>query len=79
VALRRRFLRDSLRGSVPLLLGLGSDALRDRPGADPPAAGRTCPPFPAPDAPPASIKESIDRHHQGFARDNPGMTRYPGG
>ena len=76
---RPRFLRDSLRGSMPLLLGLNGDAAPERTEDPVPPAGKTSPPPAAPESPPVPIKEHVDRRQEEFARDNPGMTKYPDG
>lgn len=70
---RRRFLRESLTGSVPLLLGWVAGQARFlsnllQPPATPP---KTSPPPAARDAAPAPVKKSLDDHYREFARDNP--------
>lgn len=71
---RRRFLRESLRGAVPLLLGVGVDA-------DPrPDAERTPATSPPPEASGSGVapgSADLDRHLEEFANDNPGLTGYP--
>ncbi|MBI2956256.1 MAG: hypothetical protein HYY26_02965 [Acidobacteria bacterium] len=69
---RRRFLRESLRGSVPLLVSwLGARAVRLgrllRPGASPP---RTSPP-PETEPAPVEARQQLEKHYEDFSRDNP--------
>ncbi len=76
---RRRFLRESLRGSVPLLLDWAAGRARDlaRLVQQPAAAPKLAPP-PAPDsAAPSATKANLDQQQQDFARDNPGQSVYP--
>lgn len=73
---RRRFLRDSVRGSVPLLLGLASEPAADEPEVDSASARRTSPPPEIEHTAPEPTKEALDKLQEDFARDNPGLTRY---
>jgi hypothetical protein len=72
---RRRFLRDA----VPLLLGVAGAAAGGEGGQDldidPLPA--TSPPPEATDAAPAPVRKNIEERQADFARDNPGLTRYP--
>lgn len=76
---RRRFLRESILGSAPLILGLASGAAHDPadPADEPDSAREPSAPPQAADAAPAAVKESLDKKQEEFARDNPGLTRYP--
>lgn len=76
---RRRFLSESLRGSVPMLLGWATARVREvaRLVQEPTAAPRFSPPPQAPDAPPASAQDTLEKHREEFARDNPDSTEYP--
>lgn len=71
---RRRFLRESARGSVPLLVEWVVDQAKSlarltRASQEPP---KTSPPPRAVEAPPADAKNKLDSHYQEFSRDNPG-------
>jgi len=70
---RRRFLRESARGSVPLLVEWVVDQAKSlarlaQPTQEPP---RTSLPPQAVEPPPADAKKKLDSHYQEFARDNP--------
>ncbi len=74
---RRRFLRESARGSLPLLVDWVAGRARGlarwvQPQAEPP---KTSPPPQAAEAAPAETKELLDSHYQDFARDNPDSDR----
>jgi len=67
---RRRFLRESLTGSLPLLVDwVAGRARRLARLAEEPR--RIAPPPAAETAPPAPAKEKLDEHYAEFARDNP--------
>lgn len=70
---RRRFLRESLTGSVPLLLSwvAGQARLLSNLLQPPPSPPKTSPPPVVSDTAPAPVKQSLDEHYQQFARDNP--------
>ncbi|MFQ5778629.1 MAG: hypothetical protein ACE5IP_11550 [Terriglobia bacterium] len=70
---RRRFLRESLTGSVPLLLGWATSRVSSlaRLIQEPTAPRKTSPPPAATDSAPAPVKDELDQHYQEFARDNP--------
>ena len=73
---RRRFLRESLRGAVPLLVGISGDppAGTADPGTDPQAVSSP----PEASGPENSAeKRQLDRRQEKFVLDNPGMTGYP--
>ena len=73
---RRRFLRESLRGSVPLLLGISGEpsAGMADPGTDTPATSSP----PEASGPESSAeKRQLDRRQEKFALDNPGTGDYP--
>lgn len=81
---RRRFLRESLTGSVPLLLGwLGGRAAdwlklaRHGGLVQAQASPRTSPPPVAKEAAPAETKQNLDRQYQDFARENPDASDPP--
>lgn len=70
---RRRFLRETLKGSVPLLFGWIAGRARGlihTLGATPTPAQTSPPPAAATDVPPAA-KQAADRHYDEFVRDNP--------
>lgn len=69
---RRRFLRESLTGSVPLLIDLVAGRARElaRLVQEPTVPRRTSSPPAAKDAPPAPAKDSLDAHYSEFSRDN---------
>ena len=75
---RRRFLRESLQGSVPLLVGWISGGARSlmklASGEEP---RRTSAPPAAAAKAPAAAKDALDQRQQDFARDNPGSGDYP--
>jgi hypothetical protein len=73
---RRRFLRRSIRGTLPLLAGLGDDP-PDATGPDRPETPAASPPPENAGEAPAAAKEKMDQHRQEFHIDNPTMTRYP--
>jgi hypothetical protein len=70
---RRRFLRESVRGSVPLLVDWVVNQARGiaRLAHSEAAPAKTSAPPQAEEAPPADAKEKLDEHYQEFARDNP--------
>ena len=70
---RRRFLRESLTGSVPLLIDWVAGRARAlaRLVQEPTVPRRTSSPPAAKDAPPAPAKAKLDEHYSEFARDNP--------
>ena len=68
--------RDSVCGSVPLLLGLASESTADEPDVDSVSARRTSPPPEIEHTAPEPTKETLDKLQEDFARDNPGLTRY---
>lgn len=70
---RRRFLRESLTGSVPLLLGWATSRVSSlaRLMQEPVEPRRTSPPPAATESAPAPVKDELDQHYQEFARDNP--------
>lgn len=70
---RRRFLRDTLKGSVPLVLGWIAGQARGLARAleSAPTARKTSPPPEAASDLPASAKQSADENYAKFARDNP--------
>lgn len=76
---RRRFLRESLRGSVPLLLGWAAGRARElaRLVHEPAPMRMPAPPPAAADAAPPAAKENLDRRQEDFARDNPDQSVYP--
>ncbi len=76
---RRRFLRESLRGSVPLLLDWAAGRARDlaRLVQEPAAPPKLAPPPAAASAAPSATKENLDQQQEEFARDNPGQSVYP--
>lgn len=69
---RRRFLRESVRGSLPLLVEWVADQARGiaRLARSQTGPIRTSPPPQAEDGPPAEVKTKLDHHYQEFARDN---------
>lgn len=74
---RRRFLRDSVRRSVPLFVGWVAGSARSlarlaQPKREPP---KTSPPPEAQEAAPAQTKDLLDAHYQDFARDNSDSNR----
>lgn len=72
---RRRFLRESLTGSLPLLVDwVTGRARRLARLAEEPR--RIAPPPGAKTAPPAPAKEKLDEHYSEFARDNPDSDPY---
>jgi hypothetical protein len=74
---RRRFLRESLRGSVPLLLDWAAGRARDLARLmQEPARKPALPPAAASAAPPA-VQQSLDQRQEEFARDNPDQSVYP--
>jgi hypothetical protein len=76
---RRRFLRESLTGSVPLMLGwLGGRATELWRLAHGRAAPRTSAPPVAPQTAPPEAKQKLDQHYEEFARENPDAKQYPG-
>lgn len=74
---RRRFLRESLRGSVPLLLDWAAGRARDLTRLMQEPARKPAPPPAAARAAPAAAKESLDQQQEEFARDNPDQSAYP--
>ena len=70
---RRRFLRETLKGSVPLLLGWIAGQARGfvRALESAPAPRRTSPPPQATTDLPSAAKQAADRHYDSFARANP--------
>jgi len=76
---RRRFLRESLRGSVPLLLTWAAGRARDlaRLVQEPAAPPKLAPPPAAADAAPPAARETIDQQQEEFDRDNPDQSVYP--
>lgn len=70
---RRRFLRESLTGSLPLLFDWVTGRARKlaRLAEEPTVPRRTSAPPAAKEAPPAPAKDSLDKHYSEFARDNP--------
>lgn len=76
---RRHFLRDSLTGSVPLLVSwvAGRAGELARLARSPGWRRKTSPPPAAADSPPAPAKQELDKHYQEFARDNPPPPEYP--
>lgn len=76
---RRRFLSESLRGSVPLLVSWATARVREvaRLIQEPSASQKTSPPPAARIAPPASARKELDRQQEEFARENPGASDYP--
>jgi hypothetical protein len=73
---RRQFLRRSIRGSLPLLLGLGETATDEADCRDRAAPAASPPPENSSEAPTAA-RDELDRRQEEFRSDNPGMTRYP--
>lgn len=69
---RRRFLRESVRGSLPLLVEWVVDQARGIVRLTRSQAGltRTSSPPQAEEPPPADAKKKLDHHYQEFARDN---------
>lgn len=76
---RRRFLRESLTGSVPLLLGWlgGQVAQVARLIQQPEPLRRIAPPPAAKDSAPPPVKQKLDKHYEDFARENPSAPDYP--
>jgi len=76
---RRRFLRESLTGSVPLLIDwvVGRARALARLAQEPTVPRRTSSPPAAKDAPPAPAKAKLDEHYSDFARENPDSKSYP--
>ncbi len=75
---RRRFLSESLRGSVPLLIDWATARVREVARLiQEPSVPRTSPPPAARIAPPASARQELDRQQEEFARENPGASEYP--
>jgi hypothetical protein len=73
---RRRFLRRSIRGALPLLAGLGEDPSGEyEPGG--PGSPATSPPPENTGEAPDQAKTAMDRRHEEFQSDNPAMTVYP--
>lgn len=72
-------MNESLRGSVPLLLGWATARVREvaRLIQEPSAAPKFTPPPQAPDAPASPAREALEKHREDFARDNPDATQYP--
>jgi len=75
---RRRFLRESLTGSLPLLFDWVTGRARElaRLAQEPTVPRRTSSPPAAKDAPPAPVKEKLDEHYSDFARENPDSDPY---
>ena len=73
---RRRFLRRSIRGALPLLAGLGDDP-PGAAGSDRPETPASSPPPENTGEAPAAAKKQMDQRRQEFHNDNPAMTRYP--
>lgn len=73
---RRRFLRRSIRGVLPVLAGLGGDPPAAN-GAGGPGAPATSPPPGNAAAAPDGAKTELDRRHEEFRADNPALTAYP--
>jgi len=76
---RRRFLRESLTGSVPLLIDWVAGRARElvRLAQEPTVPRRSSSPPAASAAPPAPAKEKLDEHYAEFSRDNPDSKSYP--
>ncbi|MGH8629167.1 MAG: hypothetical protein ACREU7_00175 [Burkholderiales bacterium] len=76
---RRRFLSESLRGSVPLLVSWATARVRElaRLIQEPPATPKTSPPPAAKSVAPAPARQELDRQQEEFARENPGASEYP--
>lgn len=76
---RRRFLRESLTGSVPLLLSwvAGQARFLSHLMQVRPSPPKTSPPPAASDTAPATVKQSLDEHYQQFARDNTSPRSFP--
>lgn len=70
---RRRFLRETLKGSVPFVLGWLAGRARGlaRAFESPPTPRQTSPPPEAPSDLPPAAKQQVNRRYQEFARDNP--------
>lgn len=70
---RRRFLRETLTGSVPLVFGWLAGRARDLARAFEPAspAKKTSPPPEAKSDLPPTAKQAVDQHYDEFASDNP--------
>jgi hypothetical protein len=76
---RRRFLRESLRGSLPLLFDWAAGRARQLAHLiqDAPSSRKTSSPPVAGDSAPAPVKESLDQRQDEFAGDNPDQSSYP--
>lgn len=70
---RRRFLRESLRGSLPLLIGWATASARSlaRLLQESPAERRISPPPMARTAAPRPAQDELERRREEFAHDNP--------
>lgn len=71
VSERRRFLRESLNSSVPLLLGLLGGRKLTRLVEEPSTKPEFSPPPEAAEEAPAEAKEELDEHMEEFLQDNP--------
>ena len=76
---RRRFLSESLRGSVPLLINWATARVREvaRLIQEPSTSPKTSPPPAARLSPPTAARKELDRQQEEFARENPGASDYP--